>query len=80
MDQVMDRVSHQPPHRGQQPEPVILEVTNTSRYVEEAVIEASHGDLESDQSDMGYHQLTLLSSSGKLPTTGSLLVKFTKVR
>ena len=62
MDQVMDRVSHQPPHRGQQPEPVILEVTNTSRYVEEAVIEASHGDLESDQSDMGYHQLILLSS------------------
>ena len=55
MDQVMDRVSHQPPHRGQQPEPVILEVTNTSRYVEEAVIEASNGDLESDQSDMGHY-------------------------
>ena len=70
MDQVVDRVGHQPPdvtmiitvtlntlcspHTCQQPEPVVLEVTHAGRHIEEAVIEASHRDLNSDQLTQHY--------------------------
>ena len=38
------------PHRCQQSEPMVLEVTHAGRDIEEAIIEASHRDLSSGQS------------------------------
>ena len=40
--------THCSPHTCQQPKPVVLEVTHAGRDIEEAVIEASHRDLNTD--------------------------------
>ena len=40
--------THCSPHTCQQTEPVVLEVTHAGRDIAEAVIEASHRDLNTD--------------------------------